>query len=98
MGVVGAGTWGVGLLDFGVLLRVGERNVSSSIGFVDVVVAGAGVQMRVGNRKVSAHVRANPVRDVLLPHGVLVGFVFAGAGAVQIARLRIVLHAEGELR
>jgi hypothetical protein len=60
-------------------------------------VTGSGVQVTVGHREISADVGTNPVSDVLLVHGVLVGLVFAGAGAVQVARLGVRLHAEGKL-
>lgn len=97
MDMVRTGTWCVSFLDFGIFLLVRERNVRSSVRFVNVVMTGARVQMRVRHRQVATNIGANPVRNVLLPHGILISFVFTGSWAVQITRLSIVLHAEGEL-
>lgn len=71
--------------------------MSSLVGLESVVVSRSGVQVRVRHGEIAAHVSSNPVRDVLLVHRVLVSFVLTGAGAIQVARLGVGLHAESEL-
>jgi len=95
---VGCGTGVIGLLNCRILRVLGERNVSTLVTFIQLVVAGTWVHVSIGHAEVFPDICTDPISRVSLVHWDSISLILAGSWHIEILGTSVKLHAESELR